>query len=458
LSLGSVDAATAIHDYANAQFGAIGAISDSAANIFADLDALQPMVSAGALTSITLTDQATPHETLTAVQLGNDGGALALISGAYLVDVGDSGANVSANIGVLAALAQQGHLGSIALTGQSVPTLTLSAADYANDGAVLHAITGNYALSLTAVPVSQALSLAGLSAVSSLSVSDSAASVSAGLDGLQSLAAAGKLTGIALSDGGVPTLSASLSQLTSDAQAIAAITGSFSLEVTVPAGQTSTSAVAAQASHALIVDLPGTASQWTIAGTAANLTAASGGATYTIIGGTELQFGNAAEIVASQTPAMAGGVSSFQVASLYAAVFDRVPDAAGLSYYEGVAAAQPSIPIVNYAQWFLTSPEYTGNPAHGYAATTAGDEQFLADTYGNLLHRSPGSSDVPWYEANVFAPILSGLAPGTTAYAAADLLARATVLADFSQSSEFKGDVAVTAQTPASAQHWLLLM
>jgi hypothetical protein len=356
-------------------------------------------------------------------------------------------------------LSQEGHLGSIILTDPGTPTLSLTAAQYANDGEVLHAITAGYDLALSAVPVSQASALATLSDVTGLSVADSAANVSAGLDGLESLISTGKLAGITLSDGGVPTVSASLAQLSTDAKALAAISGNFGLEVMVPAGQTAASnTITAEAGHALIVNLPGSASQWTITGTAESLGASDGTVTYKIVGGTELQFGNASEIVASQTPAAAGGVSSLQVASLYAAVFDRLPDAAGLAYYEGVAAAQPSIPIATYAQWFLSSPEYTGNSAHDYADTLAGDVQFVTDTYANLLHRSPGPTDATWYEYNVFAPILAGLAPGTSAFSNANLLARATVLADFSQSSEFIGDVAVTAQTPASAQHWLLLM
>jgi len=100
---------------------------------------------------------------------------------------------------------------------------------------------------------------------------------------------------------------------------------------------------------------------------------ASGGTlTYKIIGGAELQFGNAHEIVASQTPSAAGGVSLSQEARLYAAVF---------------------------------------------------------------------------------APSLSGLAPGTAASTAENLAARGTVLADISQSSEFMNDVAGMARLPASAQH-----
>jgi len=58
----------------------------------------------------------------------------------------------------------------------------------------------------------------------------------------------------------------------------------------------------------------------------------------------------------------------------------------------------------------------------------------------------------------VIVPVLGAATAGTSAYAAAELQAHASVLADFSQSAEFRGDVQVTAQNPSSAQHWLILI
>jgi hypothetical protein len=54
--------------------------------------------------------------------------------------------------------------------------------------------------------------------------------------------------------------------------------------------------------------------------------------------------------------------------------------------------------------------------------------------------------------------MLANLTPGTAAYAQADLVAHATVLAYFSESPEFLSDVQVTAAHPADAQHWLVLV
>jgi hypothetical protein len=57
----------------------------------------------------------------------------------------------------------------------------------------------------------------------------------------------------------------------------------------------------------------------------------------------------------------------------------------------------------------------------------------------------------------VLAPAVAGKTAGTQAYADAQFQAHATMLTYFSSSQEFLTDVQITASTPASAQHWLLL-
>jgi hypothetical protein len=79
-----------------------------------------------------------------------------------------------------------------------------------------------------------------------------------------------------------------------------------------------------------------------------------------------------------------------------------------------------------------------------------------------LLHRAPEAGAINYYETNVISPLLSGLTPGTAAYAAAELQAHATVLAYFSQSPEFLQDVSIVSDFPpyshaADMQHWLIL-
>jgi hypothetical protein len=162
-------------------------------------------------------------------------------------------------------------------------------------------------------------------------------------------------------------------------------------------------------------------------------------------------------IVASTTPVSGEAVTSAEITSLYAAVFAREPDLAGLNFYEQFAAANPSTSIFTYAQYFLQSSEYTSNSAHNYAQTTAGDTQFITDTYENLLHRAPETGAIPYY-LTVIDKMLTGVTAGTTAYTAAELVAHATVLAYISQSPEFLSDVQVTAANPASSSHWLVLV
>ena len=60
--------------------------------------------------------------------------------------------------------------------------------------------------------------------------------------------------------------------------------------------------------------------------------------------------------------------------------------------------------------------------------------------------------------AQVMDKIEGNLTPGTQAFAAAQFQAHAQMLVYFSASAEFLGDVQVTAQNSASAQHWLVLI
>jgi hypothetical protein len=138
-------------------------------------------------------------------------------------------------------------------------------------------------------------------------------------------------------------------------------------------------------------------------------------------------------------------------------VFGREPDVPGLAYYQAAVKTSPSTPLTQYAANFLQSPEYVNNSAHNYAQTTAGDTQFINDSYTNLLHRAPESGAVPFY-LDLISKFTQNLTPGTAAYAAAELQAHATVITDFSQSAEFLGDVQITTAHPADTQHWLYLI
>ena len=312
------------------------------------------------------------------------------------------------------------------------------------------AITVTDAPALTAA---QALSNAAAGQVAEGSVVvDSAQNVLASLDALASLSAKGGLAAITLTDPGIPTLSISAAQLSSDAAAVDDISGYYTL--TVAAGSTDVT-VAGPSGHAATVRFTGTASQYNVVAASGGLNVTNGAVVDHLSNVIALQFSDVTEIVAAAPGT--GAVTTGNITELYGAVLGRLPDVAGLAYYQGELAANPTMPLSIFAQWFLASPEYVNNSEHNYAQTTAGDTQFVTDLYTNLLHRAPASGDAGWYEANVIAPFLAGVTPGTAAYTSALALAHATVVTDFSASAEFLTDVQITAQTPASAQHWLLL-
>lgn len=181
----------------------------------------------------------------------------------------------------------------------------------------------------------------------------------------------------------------------------------------------------------------------------------SGGGTDTLIGMDAIQFADSTEIVA-KTPGT-GTVTTGNMAELYGAVFGREPDVTGLTFYNAYLATNTTTPMTQFAQWFLDSPEYTGSAAHDYAISAAGDAKFITDSYENLLHRAPAGGDIAFYQS-VISSFTDGLAPGTAAYAAGQAAGHALVLAYFSGSPEFLSDVQITAQHPADAQHWLILI
>jgi hypothetical protein len=168
-----------------------------------------------------------------------------------------------------------------------------------------------------------------------------------------------------------------------------------------------------------------------------------------------VQFSDQTVILAA-TPGPANAVTTGNITELYAAVLAREPDVGGLAFYQNALVKNPGTSLQTFATYFLDSSEYTST--HNYAESSAGDEQFITDSYQNLLHRTPTASEVSFYETNVLAPAVASLTAGTSAYAAAQLQAHALMLVYFSASSEFLGDVQITASHPASAQHWLVLL
>jgi len=311
----------------------------------------------------------------------------------------------------------------------------------------------------TVLPLSAATAAANAQAglvFGPVTVTDDAAGVSADLDALQSLASNGELSGITLTDSGFGTLSLTAAQLSADKSAIADITGNYMLAITAPSASFT---LAGLAGHGNALVESGDAAQYSVTasgnGTGFELTG-PGGTTATLSNIQEIEFADHAAIVAA-TPGSGGTITIGNITELYGAAFGRLPDVPGLAFYQAQLAANPATPLTQYAAYFLSSPEYTGNTAHDYAESTAGDTQFITDLYQNLLDRTPDSGAIPYYLKLIDA-FTQGLAAGTAAYAAAELQGHSAVLTYFSQSPEFLGDVSVTASHPADGQHWLILI
>jgi hypothetical protein len=140
----------------------------------------------------------------------------------------DSAANVQA---ALAGLLADGKLSSITLSDITKPTLTLSAADYAADAAVLAKIVSPYSLVVTGglvTTVAGAAALQADSGVTSFTISDTAAHVQAGFT---SLMADGKLSAITLTDAGTPGLAVTGAIYNAGTAVLAKITSPFVLTV-----------------------------------------------------------------------------------------------------------------------------------------------------------------------------------------------------------------------------------
>jgi probable HAF family extracellular repeat protein len=436
-------------------------VVDSTANVVGSLDALQTALYNGKLTSISFTD-ASPQVNLTVAELINDVRVLGVMQGNFAVSVpssltaqqaayaaplaahltaavsvSDDGYDVGQNADGLETLAKAGKLGSIELDqGNGVPIVSVETPDLFSDGDVLSHIQGAYQLQIAEDP----------------------SWISKTLDQIEPLVVSGEVHDISLlGSSGIPALSLTSDQLTSDSAALGVLDQMAILAITPSSGAATIAGVAGDAN---VVGFSGDASRYTIVpdGNGVGFVITGPGVVDKISNVTALEFTDHTIFIASQTPAATGAVSSAQVVDLYAAVLARAPDVGGLAYYEAEAQQNPQLKITDLAQNFLNSPEYTGNTAHNYAQTADGDAKFITDTYSNLLHRAPEAGAVAWYQTNVIDPVLAAAQPGTAAYTRAELMAHAVVLDDFSESQEFLGDVSVTSQHPADAQHWLALI
>lgn len=84
---GNCSASAAVSSYSSGQLTSAIAVSDTAADITANLDGLQSLAGAGLLGAITLSDSGTPTLGITAMQAGNDAATLHAITGSYTLAV-----------------------------------------------------------------------------------------------------------------------------------------------------------------------------------------------------------------------------------------------------------------------------------------------------------------------------------------------------------------------------------
>ena len=366
--------------------------------------------------------------------------------------ISDSAADIQANIDTLQSEVTAGQVTSITLTDANTPTLTLTAAQFSNDTGVLNAITGSYDINVTGVSALSAQVPFLNPHVTAVSVTDSGLNIGLDLDVLESLAKAGTLLSITVTGG--TDLTVTQAQLTNDADALAKVTSSVGFVFAAPAAG---GAVTGVAEHANTVDFTGLVSQFTFTASSdgQSLTVSSSAGAVQLSNVQGLHFTDGTQLVVAQPPGDANHVNTGNVTELYSAVLAREPDLGGLAFYQNFLASNPSTPLQTFADYFLNSTEYKS--AHSYTADTAGDTQFIEDSYQNLLHRTPTASEVAFYTDNVMTKAETGLAAGSTAFANAQFQAHALMLVYFSASSEFLTDVQVTATNTASAQHWLVL-
>jgi len=332
-------------------------------------------------------------------------GQQASFGSAVTVNVSDTASAVSANLDAINTNILSGAVTWIALTDSGTPTLSVTETQLTSDAAAIKAIYTSYVLAVTNVAVADASSVLAATNVASISISDTLAHVTSGLDSLESMIS--KIGSILLTDSGTPNLTVTAAQFAADATALNDITSA----------------------HAVTVQMTGNAAQHNFTGE--NWTGASA-----------LQFADQTVIVAA-TPGGANAVTTGNVTELYSAVLAREPDVSGLAFYQNFLKSNPTTSLQTFAEFFLNSTEYTS--AHSYAQTTAGETQFITDSYQNLLHRTPSADEVNFYLTNVLEK------PGT------QLQNHALMLVYFSASTEFLGDVQITAANPASAAHWLFL-
>jgi hypothetical protein len=207
-------------------------VADTAANISSAFGSLNGN---SQVSGIVVTDSSSNTVTISAAAAANDTtalGELYLANGATHAEVAvsDLAVNVVSNLAGLES--NISDISGIVLTDVSEATLTVTAAQFTSDASVLSAISSPYHLDVTGVSVSQFATVAANSHVGTgaIALSDTAANVQAGLGTLE--ASVSKIGSVALTDGSTPAITVAYATFTADQAVLADITSSFNLVVT----------------------------------------------------------------------------------------------------------------------------------------------------------------------------------------------------------------------------------
>ncbi len=247
------------------------AFADTGANILSNLSMLEAQAVAGHLVSVSATDTTPPTLSFSVTQVTSNIDALKLLKGSFVLKVTDTAANVVANLATLQTLASVNALTSIILTGTGTQTLSISALQLLNDATALNKITTayNYAITDTAANISNAFAnlvtaqagghllsvtttdagtavlkitvdqatnqtatLAKFTKAYNYTLVDTGAHIATNLAGWQTNAASGKLVSITLTDPTTANISVTLAQTTSYSTVLSMLSGQATLNVT----------------------------------------------------------------------------------------------------------------------------------------------------------------------------------------------------------------------------------
>ncbi len=252
-------------------------ITDTFSNILSDINTINALPVP--IKGIKLTNGGIPSKTLTASHYAADAAVLAQIITPYHLTIsGEVAANVAGDIknrhvtaigvvdtaaNVLAVLdsalaPNNAKLSGIALTDTGIPTLAITATQFAHDAAVLGKISTHYSLGISGETAANVVADAKDSHVKAIAVLDSAADVTANLSSLASNI--GKLSGIALTDKAIPTLSLTAAQVSGGLGALNAITSPYLLSIKDTLFNISSLSLSSLQSHAIEIvptSLPG---------------------------------------------------------------------------------------------------------------------------------------------------------------------------------------------------------